>query len=78
MRPSLALANHSCDPSSRREDIDSRAILVMNRAIKLGEEVTVDYLLGRELGKEEKRALLRRDYWFSCTCSRCKDVDDDF
>ena len=68
-------ANHSCVPSARLcyTTGDSRvaaATLVACRELSSGEEVTIDYLAG-VTDKAEKRALLREQYLFDCTCESC-------
>ena len=78
LRPSLALANHACDPAMQREDVGTKAILIMSKGLKMGEEATVNYLPGKVLTQEERRALLRRDYWFSCHCPVCQYLEEDF
>ena len=62
----------------RREDVGNKAIFVMSRGLKMGEEATVNYLPGKVHSQEERRALLRRDYWFSCNCPVCQEAVDDF
>ena len=62
----------------QREDFGTKAILVMRKGLKMGEEATVNYLPGKVLSQEERRALLRRDYWFSCNCPMCQDSEEDF
>ena len=78
LQPSLALANHACDPAMRRENVDTKAILVMSKGLRRGEEATVNYLPGKVHSQEERRALLRRDYWFSCQCTVCQDSEENF
>ena len=62
----------------QREDVGTKAILVMSKGLKMGEEATVNYLPGKVYRQEERRALLRRDYWFSCQCPVCQDLEEDF
>ena len=78
LEPSLALANHACDPAMRRENVDTKAILVMSKGLRRGEEASVNYLPGKVHSQEERRSLLRRDYWFSCQCTVCQDSEEDF
>ena len=45
--------------------------LVAERALSIGEEVTIDYLARFVGDAQSKRAALREQYRFVCVCARC-------
>lgn len=72
----VAKLNHSCDPNTRL-DVDSgtgRLIVYATRPIKVGEELTVDYIghgpKFRTMSVEDRRALIR-SRGFVCMCAKC-------
>ena len=72
--PSFALLNHSCDPNTIRINCNGRSILIANRTILEGQEVTVTYYDSYvENESEARRSYLKRKYCFDCQCQPCSD-----
>lgn len=71
--PLQSCMNHSCCPSAkafkRDEDKDGQAVIIANRPITAGEEITISYI-DEDLPFEERQAQLA-DYGFRCSCQRC-------
>jgi hypothetical protein len=76
--PFVACANHDCEPAaaSRKgiNDVDGGAVLVAQRALKAGEEVTICYIEAGESSVRKRREALA-DYGFRCECGRCAADD---
>ena len=73
IRPTMAMFNHSCNPNMVRIDRGKFVIAAAITDIKEGEEVTDSY--GSTFTEEEwedRRAKLRKDFWFSCLCLACR------
>ncbi|XP_045490330.1 SET and MYND domain-containing protein 4 [Pieris rapae] len=71
--PSLALFNHSCDPSVVRYFSGPYIIVRSVKNIKKGEEVAENYgPIFTVTSKEERQAILKDQYWFDCTCEPCQ------
>ncbi|GAQ91639.1 hypothetical protein KFL_008230040 [Klebsormidium nitens] len=66
-------ANHSCAPNARafkrEQDVNGHAVLLANRRIEVGEEVTISYIDESDSYIDRQRALA--DYGFVCRCLRC-------
>ena len=69
---SIVLLNHSCDPNTIRFESNGYSVLMANRTIQEGEEVTNCYSSNYvEEGCEARRAYLKRKYFFDCECPAC-------
>ena len=69
---SLGLLNHSCDPNTIRFNSNGRVVLMANRTIAEGEEVTASYSSSyAEADLETRQAYLQRKYFFKCNCDPC-------
>ena len=70
MFPEQTLLNHSCRPNCLNCFRGLEVLLVANRDIKCGEELTINYI---DLIKPvwERRALLEERSQFTCGCDRC-------
>jgi len=76
MYPTLALLNHSCNPSVMRYFAPGGVVVVRTvRSLQPGEEVSETYgpLWTRE-ERDARRQRLRGQYWFDCGCEAC-DAD---
>ena len=66
--------NHSCEPNclmtTSNASAFSEVIVVADRALVPGEELTFDYLVGDQ-PSTEKRDALEGQYRFRCGCPRC-------
>lgn len=71
--PTLALFNHSCDPSVVRYFCGSKIVVRAVKNIKKGEEIGENYgPIFTTVPKEKRRADLKERYWFECHCIPCK------
>ncbi|KAG0485317.1 hypothetical protein HPP92_009396 [Vanilla planifolia] len=72
--PIQSCMNHSCCPNAkafkREEDKDGQAVIIADRPISPGEEITISYI-DEGLPYDERQALLA-DYGFKCCCPKCK------
>lgn len=68
--------NHSCQPNAEVTfpDNNSNMVLVAISDIQPGEEVCICYLddCQRSRSRHSRRKVLRDNYLFECTCSRCE------
>ncbi|XP_052751459.1 SET and MYND domain-containing protein 4-like [Galleria mellonella] len=74
--PSAAMMNHSCDPNIINTFYNSRLIIRCSRELPAGSEVLNCY--GPHRAREptaHRRAQLRAQYMFSCTCTACIDTE---
>ena len=71
----LSRMNHSCAPNAHRLSTDNRGgvAVVASQDIVAGEEVLISYMDGADgdVPVEERRARLRQQYHFQCTCALC-------
>ncbi|KAG6465918.1 hypothetical protein O3G_MSEX015498 [Manduca sexta] len=72
--PTLALFNHSCEPSVVRYFCGPYIIIRAVKNINKGEEVSENYgPIFTTVPKEKRQAELKEQYWFDCNCIPCKD-----
>ncbi|CAH0405774.1 unnamed protein product [Chilo suppressalis] len=72
--PTLALFNHSCDPSVVRYFCGPNVVVRAIKNIKKGEEVSENYgPIFTTVPKEKRQAQLKDQYWFDCNCIPCKE-----
>ncbi|XP_068628489.1 SET and MYND domain-containing protein 4-like [Battus philenor] len=72
--PTLALFNHSCDPSVVRYFCGPYIVVRAVKNIKKGEEVAENYgPIFTTVPKEKRQAILKEQYWFDCSCVPCQD-----
>ncbi|XP_059055321.1 SET and MYND domain-containing protein 4-like [Achroia grisella] len=73
--PSAAMMNHSCDPNIINTFYNCRLIIRCSRELPAGSEVFNCY--GPHKAREptsHRRAQLRAQYMFNCTCTACCDT----
>ncbi|KAI8429547.1 hypothetical protein MSG28_000178 [Choristoneura fumiferana] len=71
--PSLALFNHSCDPSVVRYFSGRHVVVRAVKNIKKGEEVAENYgPIFTTVEKAKRLAQLKEQYWFECSCTPCQ------
>ena len=70
--PIANCTNHSCDPNiaSVTRGPNYSLDLVARRPIAAGEELFISYI-DESLSRDERRALLRKQYLFECECTKC-------
>ncbi|KAM3968692.1 SET and MYND domain-containing protein 4 [Aphomia sociella] len=74
--PSAAMMNHSCDPNIINTFYNRRLIIRCSRELPAGSEVFNCY--GPHKAREptaHRKAQLRAQYMFNCTCSACSDTE---
>ncbi|KAJ0180971.1 hypothetical protein K1T71_003056 [Dendrolimus kikuchii] len=72
--PTLALFNHSCDPSVVRYFCGANIVVRAVKNIKKGEEISENYgPIFTTVLKEKRQADLKDQYWFDCNCVPCKE-----
>ncbi|XP_053601074.1 SET and MYND domain-containing protein 4 [Plodia interpunctella] len=84
--PTLALFNHSCDPSVVRYFCGERIVVRAVKNIKKGEEVAENYgPIFTTVPKEKRKADMKEQYWFDCHCVPCEqnwplydDMNEDY
>ncbi|CAH0562633.1 unnamed protein product [Brassicogethes aeneus] len=70
--PTLALFNHSCDPSIARYNINSKIVVKAIKPIKAGQPIYENYgPLYMSEGKLERQRYLLDKYIFTCKCNAC-------
>lgn len=74
--PSASYFNHSCGPNVFKKRDGRVWEFRAGKDIAEGEEINITYLGGDEQGmsREERRALLRRNWGFDCGCKRCQEL----
>ena len=67
--------NHSCDPNAEIHFTKGNFVLTMKarKAIATDEEISISYLddCDKERSRHSRQKLLRDNYLFHCTCSKC-------
>ena len=73
LHPSLSLVNHSCEPNTFNFNINQTSILIANRHIHQGEEITMSYdgVDYRTMKREQREYRLLKNYMFQCECRAC-------
>lgn len=72
--PTLAMFNHSCDPSIVRYYIEDTVIVQTIKNIKKGEEICENYgPIFFHSPKADRQDRLKKQYWFDCRCIPCTD-----
>ncbi|KAI1131278.1 SET domain-containing protein [Nemania abortiva] len=75
MNPALAMVNHSCMPNAFVQFVGRKAVLHAYQEIKKDEEIQISYIDCNQHLAQRQEDLMER-YYFTCTCSRCKDDMD--
>ncbi|XP_055316538.1 SET and MYND domain-containing protein 4 [Sitodiplosis mosellana] len=69
----LALFNHSCNPSIVRYFKNTAAHVIAIRNLKSGEQISENYgPLYSQNTREERQKKLKDFYWFDCACEACE------
>lgn len=72
--PTLALFNHSCDPSVVRYFDGNRVIVNAIKDMKKDEMVAENYgPIFTRAEREERQKTLKDQYWFTCECIACTE-----
>ncbi|KAG5899711.1 hypothetical protein JTB14_030102 [Gonioctena quinquepunctata] len=73
--PTLALFNHSCDPSIVRYNIKNKIVVRTIKPIKAGEIIYENYgPLYMSMTVEKRQEILKKNYWFECLCTPCVEM----
>jgi len=73
-----SILDHSCKPTAEVKFIGSR-IEVTCKAVRSTtnlREITISYI-DKNLGREERRSILRKHFHFDCLCQRCLNEEAD-
>ena len=66
------MLNHSCDPNISKYFIGPNVVVVANRKIFKGEEVTENYFPMYEyIERSSRQKFLKKNYKFDCLCIPC-------
>jgi len=72
--PTLALFNHSCDPSIVRFYIEDYVCVQSIKNIRKGEEINENYgPIFFHSPKDDRVKRLKSQYWFDCCCIPCQE-----
>jgi len=72
--PTLAMCNHSCDPSIVRFYIESTVCVQAIKNIPKGEEICENYgPIFFHSDREDRQQRLKKQYWFDCQCIPCTE-----
>merc|ERR1719334_898910 len=72
--PTLALFNHSCDPSIVRYYVEDWVVVQAIKNIFKGEEICENYgPIFFHSPREDRQMRLEKQYWFKCACVACKE-----
>jgi len=76
--PWVSYFNHSCIPNLRRYQGDDFGMLEVRaiRAIEAGEELCISYT-DLHFTTEDRRAVLKDYFGFTCMCQRCTDMTEE-
>nr|CAH7730447.1 unnamed protein product [Callosobruchus chinensis] len=73
--PTLALFNHSCDPSIVRYNIKNKMVVRTIKPIKSGDIIYENYgPLYMTQSVQERQDILKKNYWFECLCIPCVEI----
>ncbi|XP_056645073.1 SET and MYND domain-containing protein DDB_G0273589-like [Diorhabda sublineata] len=73
--PTLALFNHSCDPSIVRYNIKSKMVVRTIKPVKKGDIIYENYgPLYTTMPLRERQVTLKNNYWFECLCIPCVEM----
>ena len=72
--PTLALFNHSCDPSIVRYYVEDYVVVQAIKNIFKGEEICENYgPIFFHSAKDDRQSRLEKQYWFKCSCVACQE-----
>ena len=72
--PTLALFNHSCDPSIVRYYVEDNVVVQAIKNIFKGEEICENYgPIFFHSAKDDRQSRLEKQYWFKCACIACQE-----
>ncbi|VEN41070.1 unnamed protein product [Callosobruchus maculatus] len=73
--PTLALFNHSCDPSIVRYNIKNKMVVRTIKPVKSGDIIYENYgPLYMTQPVQERQDILKKNYWFECLCIPCVEI----
>ncbi|KAJ8934866.1 hypothetical protein NQ314_013140, partial [Rhamnusium bicolor] len=73
--PTLALFNHSCDPSIVRYNIKNKIVVRTIKPVKAGDTIYENYgPLYMAMSAEKRKEILKTNYWFECLCIPCVEL----
>ncbi|KAJ8923754.1 hypothetical protein NQ315_010335 [Exocentrus adspersus] len=73
--PTLALFNHSCDPSIVRYNVKNKIVVRTIKPVKAGDIIYENYgPLYMSMPVEKRQEALKKNYWFECLCTPCVEL----
>ncbi|XP_018578853.1 SET and MYND domain-containing protein 4-like [Anoplophora glabripennis] len=73
--PTLALFNHSCDPSIVRYNLKNKIVVRTIKPVKAGDIIYENYgPLYMSMPVEKRQETLKNNYWFECLCIPCVEL----
>ncbi|XP_066138308.1 SET and MYND domain-containing protein 4-like [Euwallacea fornicatus] len=73
--PTVAMFNHSCDPSIVRYNIKNKIIVRAIKPIKADDIIYENYgPLYTVDSREKRQEYLKKNYWFECLCQPCIEL----
>ncbi|CCF59643.1 hypothetical protein KAFR_0H02340 [Kazachstania africana CBS 2517] len=75
--PRASYFNHSCDPNITKTRNGRIMDFILNRDVKVGEELSINYAGTLNLPLTERREFMRNGWFFDCGCQKClKELSD--
>ena len=73
-----SILDHSCKPTAEVKFLGSRIEVTckVGRSTSNLREITISYI-DKNLGREERRSILRKHFHFDCLCPRCLNEEAD-
>lgn len=69
--PEASYFNHWCEPDVQKKRIDSSMVFTTKRAITQGQELHISYGMLEQQPTEQRKQLLRTQWYFDCQCPSC-------
>ncbi|CAR22778.1 Set6p [Lachancea thermotolerans CBS 6340] len=70
--PEASFFNHSCAPNLIKHRFGNKMIFTLNSDVTKDQELCIDYKDILDLKVDERRHILKENWFFSCECPRCK------
>ncbi|CUS20380.1 LAQU0S01e05314g1_1 [Lachancea quebecensis] len=70
--PEASFFNHSCAPNLIKHRAGNQMVFTLNSDVLKDQELCIDYKDILHLKVDERRRILKENWFFSCECSRCK------
>lgn len=71
VHPEASYFNHSCIPNVLKKRVGRTLQFILQSDVKRGEELCIDYKGILHLNANQRRAILKDNWFFECRCERC-------